>query len=702
MISYYASYIRVVLRHPILLVILCLLTLALSFPASSIQLSNNMEEWFPASSPQLQAKRQFIQHFGNDELIFLLLTFPDSTLEENRIHHLDSLVKGLENIEGIDQVFCRNKTRNIQGGLGLKDRVKKLEHLFFQGRNREVEMVYIRPDILDNFDSFRPVLIGEINEVRAQIPSYVQSDITGSGVIFSIIEEESNREAVLLFGLCFLLVFIVLGLRLRDLRMMILALAVFVLVFLLAVSLIGWLGLAISLITMVVPILFVINFFAYILHFMEGYAGKIEEHLAEKLLPIIYSAITSMIGFSSLMLSDIQIIQQFGLLTAGGIGLGLLGFLLVGIPLLFWKMTILPSRQRSSIMESYFNSLTKRNVIPLIILVGIFMAISVWSASFIEVDTNSVKFLPESHPARVSTAYIEKEFGSFNTVDFYVRKKDSSKLTAKDFKLLKKTEARIAELAVVKGLVSWNSWRSIVRTVSLMDKQIAEELEANYLSEDGKFSRLSLRIPLGSVSEMEGNLRLIEGAIDDMLSQEKLELSAVGYLPIYIEHVNLIVKGMFESLGLALICIVLVMILMVRNWKLGLLAMIPNTFPLFGIAFFMNLTGFTLDIASSIIASLIIGLVVDDTLHIIWAAKKSLDQHKEIRLKEIMRHILRPSSSTTLMFILGFSVLMLSTIKSLNNFGWLLVLGLGLGWIGDFILFPAFLKILPSKREENF
>lgn len=700
MASLYLKYLHFSIHRPWFMALIGGLILALSFPVLTTKVNNNMEEWFPANSPQLVAKRQFIQDFGNDELIFVLLTFPEHSSERERIHALDTLSHEFDKIGGIDQVLNRNQL-SISGIPGISGQLKRLERLFFDTENPNVEMIYIRPRMLENFDLYRPKLLDSVNNSLPVLDSNIRVDITGSGVVFSRIEELTNRDSGLLFSLCFLLIFGMLAIRLRNWRKMGISVGLFLLLFVPAFSLFSWLGISVSLITMVVPLLLIINFFAYILHLHNRPSADLAIFIQKKLSPIVYSAITTMIGFGSLMLSHIQVIFHFGLLTLGGVCIGLVVLLLVGIPILLASTKAdLQRMAETNWLDSFLNGLNTRKSMIFVSATLLFMAIGGWTSQFIEVDTNSINFLPPSDSIRKSTDYIQQQFGSFNTIDFLIYKNDSSRLENEDFRQLRQVEKRVGELDFVNGVVSFNQWRSILRMANMADTNLSSSIQETYLTEDEKHSRLSLRIPLGSVQSMKADLRLIEAEISEVLKDSQLSMKAVGYLPIYIEHIDLIVSGMVQSLGLAIFFIGLAMIVMVGDIRLGLIALIPNTFPIFGVAVFMNMTGTPLDIATSIIGSVVIGLVVDDTLHIIWNFKREQAKGQNMDLKKVFEDILHPSTTTSLMFATGFMVLLASGIGSLNVFGKLVSAAILLGWIGDFIIFPAFLSLMKRKDSD--
>ncbi len=707
----YLKYIHYIQKEPWLLVVGSILVLLAGLPALHIQVNNNLEDWLPESSQLLIDKKQFIKDFGNDEMMFLLLTFPDSSSELFRKNTLSELTGNLSKIYGLEQVFMRYQLRTDKPafGMGIKPRLKKLEALFFPILDPNCEMVYMKTRLVENFDVYRPALIDSVNTMIAQLPSSLQTDLTGSGVIFNEIDRLSNEETAVLFVICFVVILIILAWRLKNIRRLGIALLLFLLLFWPAWSMFGWLGVSVNMISMIVPILLVINFFAYILHLLNKNISGQGEYIRAKLPPIVFSGITTMIGFGSLWLSDMKVIYEFGLLTFSGVLVGLIVLIFVGIPLVF-KLNVADATE--SPKQSSKDKLWKVNILRWLDIItpksAAFISLSAIAILMggilifkqIKIDTNTLHFLPTGNSVRNASNYIETHFGAFNTVDFIISKKQKEILNNDDLKIIKAVSDSLKQLNFVSGAVTYGDWKPLLHWIASEDKTIAKKIASSYITDDKTTIRMTLRIPMGSANAMKGYLDKIHEIADNLLKNSSLEIRAVGYLPIYLEQIDLVVSGMLKSLAIALFFITLCMVFMVRNLKLGLLALIPNTFPLGGVALFMAWCDMPLDIATSVIASVIIGLVVDDTLHIIWAYKNEIKKGGDgpLLFSKMLQPILRPSTTTSLIFAFGFIVLALSEMRTVHDFGVLVSLAIVLGWIGDFIVFPAVLKVVSPKE----
>jgi len=397
------------------------------------------------------------------------------------------------------------------------------------------------------------------------------------------------------------------------------------------------------------------------------------------------------------------------LLTSAGLLIGILVLLIVGVPIALKALERSKPEDfknktwiKSNLLQ-FYKQLTFSKSRSITLLTLFIMATGFIFFNKIKVDTNGLHYLPEENKIRQSAKNIETQFGSFSTVDFLVSKKENKPLDRKDFQLIKTISDSVLELSFVSGVVSYVDWRPVLGRLSAFDTVAYNAISSNYITKDKSNTRISMRIPMGSVNSMKNYLYAITAKIDELNERSDLEIKAVGYLPVYIEQTNMIVNGMLKSLVLAIILITLCMILMVGSLKLGLLALIPNTFPLAGICLFMVGFDIPFDLATSVIACVVVGLVVDDTLHIIWAYKNNLTKFENgsMNLSKAISHLISPSTTTSIIFTLGFGVLIISDLQSIHHFGLLSALAITLGWVGDFILFPAILQSLAMKKSKK-
>ncbi len=153
-------------------------------------------------------------------------------------------------------------------------------------------------------------------------------------------------------------------------------------------------------------------------------------------------------------------------------------------------------------------------------------------------------------------------------------------------------------------------------------------------------------------------------------------------------------RGQINSLSLTMFSIALIMLVLFLSYKVGLIAVLPNMFPIvvnFGI---MGWLGIELSMATSLIASVAIGLAVDDTIHYLVRFnrefRKDLDDRRAMRAA--LMHIGRPIIYTTITISLGFAVLLFSSFKPTAIFGGMMIITMVAALGGDLILLPALMQ----------
>jgi preprotein translocase subunit SecF len=172
-----------------------------------------------------------------------------------------------------------------------------------------------------------------------------------------------------------------------------------------------------------------------------------------------------------------------------------------------------------------------------------------------------------------------------------------------------------------------------------------------------------------------------------------LKWDVTGFGMVISESSRQLTRGQVKSLSITMVLVFGIMFLLFLSSKVGLIAIVPNFFPIivnFGI---MGWFGVELSMVTSLIASIAIGLAVDDTIHYLVRYnrefKKDLDDKRA--LKDTIKHMGKPIIFTTLTISLGFSILAFSSFKPTAIFGVMMVITMVSALVGDLILLPSLL-----------
>ncbi len=227
-----------------------------------------------------------------------------------------------------------------------------------------------------------------------------------------------------------------------------------------------------------------------------------------------------------------------------------------------------------------------------------------------------------------------------------------------------------------------------------------EEL-SDFVSGDYRRTALELRVDIT-------DSRHIKALINDLerymaahpVSGAEIRITGMGLL--WVRLASYIAESQMWGYGLAFIIIALVMCLAFRSVKVGLLVMIPNLFPAVLVLGFMGLNGMQLDYFKLMLATVAIGIAVDDTVHISTRIRKEF--HRSGNYEEAIRTSLlstgRALVITTIILSLSFLVYTISDMAILADFGILLSATMVSALVADLFLLPCLVLVLKPFGPE--
>jgi len=162
-----------------------------------------------------------------------------------------------------------------------------------------------------------------------------------------------------------------------------------------------------------------------------------------------------------------------------------------------------------------------------------------------------------------------------------------------------------------------------------------------------------------------------------------------------------LISDLMRSFGLAFVAISFMMILMLRSVRLGLLAMVPNLLPILSIMGLMGITGVPIDLVNLLIASIAIGIAVDDTIHYLHHFKSHHDLNGDVEqaIGHSMKHSGRAITATSVILCIGFLVYTTADMYNLQRFGALIAATVMLALLINILFAPALLRTFYKDRQ---
>ena len=498
-------------------------------------------------------------------------------------------------------------------------------------------------------------------------------------------------------------------------------------------GLVVFLGYELNVVTFLAPALLVTLGLSYAVHvvsecaeFEEGKedeAADSRERVAAALsrvaLPVGLTGLTTAAGFASLALSPLGAVREFGLISM----IGVVTAVVASLTLAPAALALLPvpkerppsrhghGRGRGPSFEGFVERAARFVLAqrPMIFLAGgVVFVLALAGASQLQVGSQQVSKFRKDAPVRVHFEAINRHLEGANLLYVVLETeypegfKDPVNLI--EIEALQQWLMAQPEIGGSTSLVDYiklvnrgfhgnaPEYLAIPETKRIVSQLLliggSEELESLV---DSRYQTASIRVR-AKVVDSDAVVALaerIEARLDELPSHLKATLTGTSI--VFTRTLDAIIRGQTTSIIAAFGIIYVILAALFVSFRIGLVALIPNVLP---VAFYFGLLGWTgtrLDPATSLIAPMILGIAVDDTIHyfarFIRDAKRLGDEHRAT--VSALRTVGRPVTYTSLVLCLGLLMLNASEIPSNGTLGTMAACALAFAWLTDFTLTPA-------------
>jgi predicted RND superfamily exporter protein len=456
--------------------------------------------------------------------------------------------------------------------------------------------------------------------------------------------------------------------------------------------------------------------------------------LAKNFKPTALTTISTAISFFSISLTDIAPVRDLGIVAGVGTILAwLFSYLILGSILsllssyLDKKKVVSPkiisfekvNDEKGS--HSPFVDLIDKHKKMIIGVFSFFILLSGYIALQNEVNSDPIKYFDKNLDFRKSYDFTSSKMGGLKGIELVI---DSGVQEGiKDPKFLKTLDAYMAHILKHEEIMRVKSFIDIVKKLNQAlhggdkayyripdtNKAIAEILFLytmglpegmdlnNQISIDNKVIRLRLVWSTETSKESEV-------MVNWLLNEAKkfnLNVDTGGTVPIYNSINEKVVGTFFSSMGMALCFVSLLLLVLFKDLKLALLSMLPNVIPLIFSACAMKLMGHYIDIGTSIVYAVCLGIAVDDTIHFIvnYKTYRNYGHTPNESIAMTFQITGRALVCTTLLLVVGFGIFVFSDFIPNRNFGVLCALTLFLALVTDLIFLPALLMVIDKDKK---
>jgi predicted RND superfamily exporter protein len=530
----------------------------------------------------------------------------------------------------------------------------------------------------------------------------------GYGVVFEGLNEASTTGAATLIFYAHLLMVFLLALNYRRAMPVIVTLVAVGVAVVWTMGLYAATGHELNMVTMVLPTLVLVIGIADCMHVLRSVAAqdsnlvqreRVIAGLADVIGPCFLTTVTTAAGFLGLSASGLPAVQQLGWFGAAGMIAAFICAMGLIPAALSWRITEPASRHsRADMTAIRLHRIGTQRAKPVVAVFLVLAGVATYGISQLSTDTGSIGYLKKTHQVRQDSDFIEREFGAYVPVEFVVTADDGI-FTPGNLDAIWAWQQATMRLARVHW--SWSLLSALGLAIDDIPSQIGiERLERDYERirqfSPGTIKTMmngdrQLRISFGApILSSNGVQALIEEIVGQADFPPGLKLKPAGYAPLYTRIVDEIVMSQIRGFASAIILIVILLGIGLRSWRRVLLALPANAVPVAMTLGLMGLTGIPLDVASATIASVILGLVVDDTVHLLRpVADRGIRDSLQIAAKTAGGTLVM----TSVILACGFLVLGLAEIRSIAWFGVLTSFAVTVAILTDLMLLPALARL---------
>jgi predicted RND superfamily exporter protein len=440
--------------------------------------------------------------------------------------------------------------------------------------------------------------------------------------------------------------------------------------------------------------------------------------------PCALSAGTTAVGLFSLVVSELEPIRVFGFHAALGV-LTTLALLFLVVPGIFarWPIHGRNARPVEATAPMPFAAAVLRHAVPIVIAAGLAMLVA--GAGTPQVRTSvaiDTLFTPESRVI-LDYAWLERTIGPLVPVEVVLRfDADSAIRAAERLDLVREVGEAVADLPGVTGILSAATFLPDLPAVAGVRAAARKAVVARKLEQSlagltdmrlvrdvtgAQLWRVTARTSALAGRDYGDILAAVRRRVDPIIAAHGaaargVDVDYTGVMPLVNAIQKTLLHDLFSSFLSACVVITVVMMIFERSLPAGLVAMLPNVFPMILLFGLLGWARLPLDIGSVMTASIALGMAVDGTFHFLTFFQRGLTaasgsaaapgrDARVAAVHDAFQHSAGALTQSAIVCGLGILVFAASSFAPTRRFAWMLALLVTAALAGDLVLLPALL-----------
>ena len=618
----------------------------------------------------------------------------------------------------------------------------KVKSLRKDERNETAMMVSDVRSVLDQYKSSAEIFLGGVPMITVDMIDYIQNDIQ-------------------LFGLL-ILMFLVIALLVifKNPQWMIVSMVCCLIGLMIMTGVLGYMSWPVTVVSANFVALLLIFSLSITVHLTvryrelvklfpeENHSSLIVMTMRDKLEPCLFTTITTMVGFGSLLIAGIRPVIDFGwmMLISMGVIFILVFNLFPALLSLFSKIDHQVKEDKTHKLTNAFANLVIQKPTQILILFTIVFAISISGITKLTAENQFIKAFKEDTEIFQGLSVIDSQLGGTTPLDIIIEAdpdffnvEDDENIIEDDFfdeaffedddgeydiggdsywynsyrlKTIEAVHDYLESLNEAGKVISFDTTMDVLQTLndgdemdtfflSVLYKKVPDDVKEAlfdpYLSEDGNQLRISFRVYESYPDLQRGELlKKIKRDLTSELGLKESQVKLTGMLVLYNNVLESLITSQILTIGFVFAAIMIMFLFLFRSIKFAVIAVIPSIIASSSVLGLMGLMNIPLDIMTITIAAICIGIGVDHSIHYVHRFREEIldSSHADVAIKNAHNSTGQAIYYTSVIIILGFSILAFSNFIPTIYFGLFTAFAMLLALFANLTLLPVLLMKL--------
>lgn len=616
------------------------------------------------------------------------------------------------------------------------------EGLIYSKSKRTIQSaLYIKQEVV-NTRGRRDFILKKLNPLLENFEKTQNIDLKISGMPYIRTMNSKNifDEMKLFLGAALLITTGLFFFFFRSVRATLISMITVIIGVIWAFGFIGLFHFEITVLTAIIPPLiivigipnciFLINKYQQAIRKTKNQQKALELMISKVGYATLMTNVTTAMGFATFILTSNTLLVEFGTIASVCI-MGLFILTILVIPLLYSLMPVPKKRHLKHLDKRWVEGLTNwmekivtnhRTIIYITTLIA--LIISIIGVNQIKVSGSLLEEMSKEEGFFKDILFFEEEFDGIMPLEIMIDTKKPKGIyklsTLKRIEQLNNTIELYPELSATKSVVNivkyakqafYNGNEKFYQLPSSQERNFMYpyiknlgnkdgNLLSSYVDSTGQFARVTTFMKDVGTDKMEQIEASLLPEIEKIFPKEKYDVKLTGRALIFQKGTNYLVKNLVQSLALAVVLIVIIMLYMFRSWRMALVSLLPNLLPLIITGGIMGFVGVPIKPSTILVFSIAFGISVDDTIHFLAKYRQELKNNDGDVYKATVTSIKETGLSmfyTSTVLFFGFGVFLLSGFGGTKALGGLTSATLLFAMLSNLVLLPALLFSLGGK-----